>query len=281
MFKEKADDLIRDTDRGNRISGWSYTSAITKLLGVRTLKPASEIDNTSNNEIFVPVSCIIESTDQPGIKVGKVDLAESNVSYIDENDKIIVQGGADFNALQEYFSLVAKGESKFRTDIRNKTIDLSKSLIGQGDDELIANAEMFRLFWPITQAEYEFSRTEKFGILNIDTLRAAFLNTALDPTQELIKKLKDSNLATGAGQIGFRRPSLFDAVRINIKQLRQWLAGPDVDRPLWNKLESILSKSIRISDFEEPDVGGPEGMGQHVFDERDTNLNAKVEDDLL
>lgn len=216
QFKESSDEIIRSVDRFNRVNGWSVKSPITKLFGLRKAGLGKASERTMYG-VYVPLSFNIETNEQPLNKFAKVDMAENDLSFINAKEGVIISGGSSISELSAFFKdVVVPGEHSFRLNVRNNPAETAKVLAGLGTSpELSSAQEMYKLFWPFTVSNVEFTKTDTLGILNIDTLRAAVLADS-----DVLQAMKNSSLATGKIVVGPTNPGLLTRVSLNLAQLR-------------------------------------------------------------
>lgn len=215
-FKESSDEIIRSVDRFNRVNGWSVKSPITKLFGLRKAGLGKASERTMYG-VYVPLSFNIETNEQPLNKFAKVDMAENDLSFINAKEGVIISGGSSISELSAFFKdVVVPGEHSFRLNVRNNPAETAKVLAGLGTSpELSSAQEMYKLFWPFTVSNVEFTKTDTLGILNIDTIRAAVLADS-----DVLQAMKNSSLATGKIVVGPTNPGLLTRVSLNLAQLR-------------------------------------------------------------
>lgn len=216
QFKESSDEIIRSVDRFNRVNGWSVKSPITKLFGLRKAGLGRASERTMYG-VYVPLSFNIETNEQPLNKFAKVDMAENDLSFVNAKEGVIVSGGSSISELSAFFKdVVVPGEYKFRSRMNKDPSQAAKVLAGLGTSEELSSAqEMYKLFWPFSTSDTQFTKTDTLGILNIDTLRATILADS-----DVLRAMKNSTLATGKVVVGPTNPGLLTRVALNLAQLR-------------------------------------------------------------
>lgn len=252
VFKDTADEMARSKNRENRILGWNISSPISKLLNVvndsKTDRPVSPFGG-----VFVPINIVQETSEDPLVKTARADLIENNVDFFAQNEVLLDQGGTDYDALKTFYDYIVEKEYAFRV-IRRFSPGFIPSLVGQESstpDEVAA----YSLFWPVINGQINFGKTEIFGLLTRDTIKALFLHPDFDKGERLSIALSKNRLVSGSVVTG---PAQVDAITRTIEnseQLSQAVAGPNLDSQENKEVYTLIERYIRNSlVFEEDNI---------------------------
>lgn len=262
-FKETSDSIIRSLDRMERVSGWLINSPIAKLLSCTASIPEPRRERIGEG-VYVPISFYCETSDSPFIKEVRIDLVENNIDYFKNNEITWVEGGTDYTALKKFFEeVVLVKEQLFRSKYSSlPTEKIALALTGAkgDDDELNDSFSMFQLFWPIDRTARTIQRDGRFGVLNIDSIRAAFLHSSFDRDQRLVKALRKTELASGRIVMGDRDMTYLKNLSYQLGHLNAGLFGPNLDDPGLREVTAIVREYVSSKLLVKPTSTG--------FDER-------------
>lgn len=229
-LRDKADALIRSKNRNNRLVGLSIDSPLTSLLNVDFYKQDIIGELLTSSNFFVPVSSIEETSDTPAVKTVRIDLIESNHNFYEENEIILNSGGTDYDKLKEHYNRIVAYDAKYRNERKKGPVT---------DDDLI---EANTTLWPIDSGSDTFKKSDTYGILNVDSLKAALLSFDFDSSKDLDKALNASKYLTGQAVAGAAQLSWYRRVRENINQVDFLLNGPGEDVPEFQAIMKVLDR---------------------------------------
>lgn len=238
-FKESSDEIIKSKRRFDRVTGWNVFSPLSKLLSTSRTVGIGPLAVLSNG-IFVPISVNSETSDTPNMINTRIDMLESNVDFYSHNEVELVEGGTDYDDLKEYFDKVLKEELIFRRKLVTDREKALKELVGEGDNP---NYKSYGLYWPIEKGLLNIKGDSSFGILNIDTLRAVFLSSALDNNSNLLNALQGSPHATGK-VIANHKPGMSDKVGMAFSFLWKAIAGLKIDGDEFGKIQQAVREIV-------------------------------------
>ena len=237
IFKEAADEISRSKNRENRIVGWNVKSPITKLLNVdpyvSDLTPKSPFGG-----IFVPLNIIHETTEQPFVKTVRADFVENNVEFFKQNEVVLDSGGTDYDSLKKFYDTITRKEYAFRQN-RLKDPNYVLKIAGQSTntpDELSS----YSLFWPVVDGEMKFGRTETFGLLTKETIKAVFLHSDFDVGDKLNIALSSNELIAGQLVTGPRQLTVAQRLKVNWQQISGAILGPDSDDKEYQEIYRLI-----------------------------------------
>lgn len=241
LFKETSDLLIKSEDRLDRLTGWFIASPISKLLGA----PYNSVINEKPGEgLFVPLQVVVETAEQPHLLNCHIDLVESNLNFIDSTAITMTQGGTDKEALRKYYDKLLEDEFQFRHLLVSDPLAAINSIANQSNPELAA----YSTVWPIENDIIKFDIEAKYGLINIDTLRALLLEPSIDSNKQLRKALQGSKLATGQ-VIASRRITFLDKLTTNYGMFKSAVAGLDLTDPELSRIREAISYIVRTKLF--------------------------------
>ncbi|MCP3686103.1 MAG: hypothetical protein GY861_25940, partial [bacterium] len=245
-FKEMADEIIRSTERMDRVSGWKLRSPIAKLLGIPQSANMS-MSTRPGEGIFVPMSTYIDTSEQPNLKNMRIDMVENNMEFFKDHEITLHEGGTEYKELKEfYLNKILKGEVAVRKNMQKDLVKAASLIQG-------SSADFYRTFWPLRSSEIFVDESSgDFGILNGDSLRAAFLSDKFDTSGELVRALQGSKLATGRVVAGKNEIAFVKRARLAGSTIWQTLTKPDTANTEAQKIlvtikKYVQTKFVRVS----------------------------------
>ena len=246
-FKQTSEEILKYKERYDRVIGWHVKTPVSKLLAVK-----KEIGNTLPGEkpwegVFVPLNVYSETAEEPNMFNCRIELAENNVDFYDENEISMVAGGTDNDSLRKYFDSIIAKEQVFRQLLATDKQAALSQLLEPGEE----NYKYYQLFWPVEKGIVNLKVDSGYGLLNIDTLRAAILHYKVDPDRKIVNALRELDLAVGK-LIANRRVTLTDRVTRNFDILVQGIAGIDFENPEVQVLFTAVKDLLRDKLFTTP-----------------------------
>jgi len=238
-FKETSDRIIKSENRLDRVVGWYIKTPISKLLGIRRNLTNSAQERPGEG-VYVPLNILTENGDQPNMINCRIDLAENNIDFFKENEIVLTSGGTDYDGLKQYYDLVVQKEFKFRTLLIDDNKAAIQAIVGDTDNDLYS---MYTLLWPIERQILKFKEESRFGIVNADSIRAAFLHHSIDKEGKLRDALLKSKISTGK-VFATRRITFGDKVYANWNIVRAAIAGINLSDPEVMLIREEVSKIV-------------------------------------
>ncbi len=241
-FKETSDAIIKSESRLDRIVGWYIKSPISKLLGLQRNLTNSGQERPGEG-VYVPLNILTENGDQPNMINCRIDMAENNIDFFKENEIVLTCGGTEYEGLKQYYNTVLDKEYKFRKLLIDDNQAAVRAIVGDIDNDLYS---MYTLLWPIERQILKFKEESRFGIVNADSLRAAFLHRSIDKEGKLKDALLKSKISTGK-VFATRRVTFKDKVYANWEIVRASIAGVDLSDPEIMAIREEVSKIVDSS----------------------------------
>lgn len=256
-FKETADKIAKATERDTRVVGWIIEAPIAKLLsepsnGLDTISPKARSDS------FVPLHVSIDTASSPMTKAVRIDLAETNIDYQSESSSILLNGGSDYNDLKKYYNKLVEREFLFRTKIRGDAYAFTRSIIGS-NMESTSLYDAYETFWPVINGNLDISYTEKFGILNRDTLKAVMLSRDYDVSERLAIALEGTPIISGKiNLVNSKLPGILTRMRYGASNLLDTLfgVGEDEYRAVYDIIKDLVESMFDLSDYTTTTIKG-------------------------
>lgn len=244
-FKYTADEINKERERFDRVSGWQVSTPITKLLSSRRNPLAQQSLNDPYAGVYVPISIITENGDQPDMINCRIDLVENNIDYYSDNEIVLEEGsGTDYADLKKYYDNIANKEIELRTLLLKDKQQAINNIIGQSSEDLY---DAYSTFWPIDKGLLKLKDESGFGILNIDSLRAAilYLDSERNGGNDTLRKaLFESPLTSGA-LFANRRVTFLDAATRNLSFLTSaGFSGGVADKPEVKKIYDAVKDIV-------------------------------------
>lgn len=229
-FKYTSDEINKERERFDRVTGWEINTPISKLLS-SPKNPSTQQTTivTPHGGVYVPISIITETGDLPEMINCRIDMVENNIDFYSDNEIVLSDGsGTEFSKLKIYFDKLTKEEFEFRQALVKDRQEVANKIYAGTMPQYYS----FNTFWPIEKGYTELKDESSFGILNIDTFRATILELDSEKfggNDRLREALYKSPLSSGA-LFANRRPSFIDITSQNFSFLMNSLLGDEVAR---------------------------------------------------
>jgi hypothetical protein len=248
-FKYTSDEINKERERFDRVTGWEIDTPISKLLS-SPKNPTTQQNSrvTPHGGVYVPISIITETGDLPEMINCRIDMIENNIDFYSDNEIVLSDGsGTEFSKLKTYFDKLTEQEFTFRKELVKDRQGVANKIY-KGD---MPQYYSFNTFWPIEKGYTELKDESSFGILNIDTLRATILELDSDKfggNNKLREALYKSPLSSGA-LFANRRPSFIDITSQNFSFLMNSFLGDEVAtnpaaRDIYKEVYDIVTNKV-------------------------------------
>lgn len=200
---------------------------------------------------YCPVQIVLNTGSIPDLKSVSIDFSAFTVRDKNSEDALLEAGGGyDYSNLKKFFEKIAKEEEIFRKNKNELSIDQSLAKrLSINDLNTISTINSFITFWSVNTTNPEatsqtIKRSDDYGLLNNDTLRAVLFTESLDTDGLLKKLLINSTQATGKIRLPPFKSNFFERFKTNVRSFFLIIRGIEIEdeelRNIYNHIHTNI-----------------------------------------